>query len=61
MCKTNMKANLYYANIYKHEHERNMTRLWCKIMFKTSVEHIERNEGFYYYLYSFGDLTQGNF
>jgi hypothetical protein len=21
MCKTNMKTNLYYANICKHEHE----------------------------------------
>jgi len=61
MCKTNMKANFYYAKIYKHEHGKNMTRLWCKIMLKTSVEHIERNERFYYYLYSFGDLTQGNF
>jgi hypothetical protein len=27
MCKTNMKADLYCANVYKHEHEKNMTRL----------------------------------
>jgi len=32
MCKTNMKMNLYYTNICKHEHEKNMTRLWCKIV-----------------------------
>jgi hypothetical protein len=51
--------SLYYANICKHE--KNMTRLWCKIVLKTSVEHIEGNEGSYFYLYPFGDLTQGNF
>jgi len=28
-------------------------------MHKTNVEHIEGNEGFYFYLYSFGDLAQG--
>ncbi len=33
MCKKNMKTNIYYVNIHKHEHEKNMTRLWCKIMF----------------------------
>ncbi len=35
MCKTKMKTNLYYVNICKHEHEMNMTRLWCKIIFVT--------------------------
>ncbi len=29
MCKINVKANIYYANIWKHEHVKNMTRLWC--------------------------------
>jgi hypothetical protein len=32
MCKTNMKMNFYYVNVFKHEHEKNMTRLWCKIV-----------------------------
>jgi hypothetical protein len=32
MCKINMKMDMYYANICKHEHENNMTRLWCKIV-----------------------------
>ncbi len=59
MCKTNVKTDIYYANIYKHEHEKKMTRLWCKIMPKTSVEQIKRNEGSY--LYPFGDLVQGSF
>ncbi len=36
MCKTNVKANLYCANICKHE--KNMTRLWCKFVFKIGVE-----------------------
>jgi hypothetical protein len=61
MCKTNMEINLYYANICKHEHEKNMTRLWCKIVFKTIVEQTERVEGSYYYLYPFGDLAQVSF
>ncbi len=38
MCKTNVKINFYYANIYKHEHEMNITRLWCKIGPKIDVE-----------------------
>jgi len=49
MCKINMKANLYYGNISKHEHEENMTRLWCKIVPKINVKHIEKNESFYSY------------
>ncbi len=61
MCKTNMKTNFYYANICKHEHENNMTRLWCKIVPKTCVEQTEGNEGSYFYLYLFRDLAQGNF
>jgi len=56
-----MEINIYYVNICKHEHEKNMTRLWCKIMHKINVEQIEGNEEFYSYLYPFGDLTQGNF
>jgi hypothetical protein len=61
MCTTNVKMNLYYANIYKHEHEKNMTKLWCKIMPKTNVEQIEGNEESYFYLYPFEDLAQRNF
>jgi hypothetical protein len=48
--------DFYYANICKHEHEKNMTRVWCKIVLKTNVEHIKGNEGSYFYLYPFGDL-----
>jgi hypothetical protein len=61
MCKTNNKINLYYASICKHEHEKNMRRLWCKIILKTDVEQTKENEGSYSYLYPFGDLAQGNF
>ncbi len=52
-----MKTNIYYANVCKHEDEKNMTRLWCKIVFKTNVEHTEGNEGSYFYLYPFRDLV----
>jgi hypothetical protein len=61
MCKTYMKTNLYYANICKHEHEKILTRLWCKIMLKIVVEQTKGNEGSYFYLYSFGDLAQRSF
>jgi len=44
-----------------HEYEKNITKLWCKIVLKTSVEQIEGNEGLYLYLYPFGDFAQGNF
>jgi hypothetical protein len=36
--KNKMKIDIYYANICKHEHEKNMIRLWCKIVLKTGVE-----------------------
>jgi hypothetical protein len=58
MCNTNMKTNLYYANICKHKYEKNMTRLWCKIMPKINVN--KGNEGSYFYLFLFGDLAQGS-
>ncbi len=61
MCKTNVKMDLYRVNICKHEHENNITRLWCKIMPKTIVEKTKRNEGSYLYLYAFGHLVQGSF
>jgi hypothetical protein len=40
MCKTNMKVDIYYVNVCKHEHESNLIRLWCKIVPKISVEQI---------------------
>jgi hypothetical protein len=51
MCKINVKTNFYYDNICKHEHEKNTTRLWCKIVFKTNVEQTKKNEGSYFYLH----------
>jgi hypothetical protein len=61
MCTTNMKMDFYYANVYKHEHEKNLRRLLCKIMPKNCVTQTKRNEGSYSYLYPFGDLAQGSF
>ncbi len=61
MCKKNVKVNFYYANVCKHEDEKSITRLWCKIMFKTDVEQTKGNEGSYSYWYPFGDPVQGNF
>jgi hypothetical protein len=60
MCKTNVKIDIYYVHICKHEYEKNMTRLWCKIVPKTTIEQTKGNEGSYFYLYLFGDLTQGS-
>ncbi len=61
MCTTNMKMDLYYVNVCKHEHEKNLTRLWCKIVPKIDVEQTKRNEGSYFYLYPFEVLVQKNF
>jgi hypothetical protein len=58
---TNMKTYFYYASVYKHEHEKNLTRLWCKIVLKISVEQTKGNERSYSYLYSIKDLAQNSF
>ncbi len=55
------KKNIYYVNICKHEHEKNMTKLWCKIVFKISVKQTKGNERSYSYLYPFEDLVQRSF
>jgi hypothetical protein len=43
--KTNVEMDFYYVNICKHEHEKNVTRLWCKIMLKIGVVNIEKMRG----------------
>jgi len=53
MCKKNMKTYMYYVNICKYEYEKNVTKLWCKIMLKTNVEQTKGNEGYYFYLYPY--------
>jgi hypothetical protein len=55
-----MRIIFYCVNICKHEHEKKVTKLWCKIVFKINLEQIEGNEGSYFYLYPFGDLAQGS-
>ncbi len=56
-----MKTDLYYTNICKHEHEKNLTKLWCKIMLNIGVEQTKGNEWSYFYLYPFGGLAQKSF
>jgi hypothetical protein len=55
-CVKQMWKWIFIMLTYKHEHEKNMTRLWCEI----SVEQTKRNEGSYSNLYPFQDLVQGN-
>ncbi len=38
MCKTKVKPDLSYVNICQQEHEKNMTRLWFKIVLEINVE-----------------------
>jgi hypothetical protein len=45
MCKTNMKTNFYYANICECEHEKNMTKLWCKIVLKIRLNKLKKMKG----------------
>jgi hypothetical protein len=61
MCKINMKMNIYCANIWKHEHEKNMRRLWCKIVPKINVKQIKGNDSFISIYILFGDLVQRSF
>jgi len=42
MCKTKVQTNFYYDEARKCEHKKNITKLWCKIIFQTNVEQIER-------------------
>jgi hypothetical protein len=56
-----MKMDLYYANIWKREHQTNMTSLWCKTVPKINLEQTKGNEGSYIYLYPLRDLTQKTF
>jgi hypothetical protein len=41
-----MKMDIYYANIFKREHEKNMTRLWCKIMLRLVLNKQKEMKGF---------------
>jgi hypothetical protein len=38
----------------KHEHEKNMTKPWCKIMPKIGVEQTKGNGESYIYVYPLG-------
>ncbi len=42
----------------KHEHEKNMTRLWCKIMPKTNVKQTKKNERFYLFIPFWGPSSK---
>jgi hypothetical protein len=57
MCKTNVETKIYYVSKCKNEHEKNMTRLWCKI----NVERTKKNERSYFYLYPSRPLALKNF
>jgi len=61
MCKKRGEINFYYVNICRHEHENNVTKLWCKIVIKTNVEQTKGNERSYFYLCLFGELIYGSF
>jgi hypothetical protein len=52
-----MTTYFYYVNICKHKYEKNMTRIWFKILFKTNVKQTKWNEEFYFYLYLFENLV----
>ncbi len=45
MCKINVKIEFYHVNICRHEHEKNMTRLWCKIMPKMVLKKLKEIRG----------------
>lgn len=44
-----VQTNIYCHKIWKHEHKRNRTRLWNKIILYINVEYTKCNAGFYFY------------
>jgi hypothetical protein len=56
-----MQTNLYIViKNEKKTHKRSKIRLWNKIVLWTNVEQTKSNDGFYFYLYPFGDLIKKN-
>jgi hypothetical protein len=45
MCKINVETNIYYVDICKHEYEKNMTRLWCKIVLRLVLNRLKEMKG----------------
>jgi hypothetical protein len=45
MCKKNVKTDLYYANICKHEHEKNMTRFDARSCLKLVLNKLKEMRG----------------
>ncbi len=41
MCKTKIQRNFYCNKVIKRKHEKNITRLWCEIIFQIDVEQIK--------------------
>ncbi len=52
MCKKKMKFLFYFANICKHEHEKTMTRLRCKVVPKIGVEQTKGNIKGFTFIYT---------
>jgi hypothetical protein len=42
---TNAKTNFYYVNVCKCEHEKKMSRLWCRIVPRIGAEQTKRMKG----------------
>ncbi len=45
MCKIKIQKYIYYDKVKKHKHEKNITKLWCKIVLQINVEQIKGNWG----------------
>ncbi len=45
MCKTNVKKKIYYANICKHEHEKNMTRFGARSCLRLMLNRLKEMKG----------------
>jgi hypothetical protein len=40
-----LNPKFYYDKKRKCNHKKNKTRLWCKIVLQTTIEHIEHKRG----------------
>ncbi len=54
-----VKMDIYFVNICKHEHEKNMKikGYGVRLCLRQMLNKISKMRGFYFYVYIFGDLN----
>ncbi len=45
MCKTNVKVDMYYANLCKHDHEKNLKGYGAKLCLRLMLNKLKKMKG----------------